>query len=353
MARSKQVSRIVCRHAPTSLLVALLGALRRAGEQPDRILRIANAPYEWRDLAAGAVEAVDSDCFILVSRACHAALRDSVARTSGESSLSQEQLSILCRCLTGCADLAEAIHTTATFLEMFRGQMGRITLETSGRTARLYVRTVRDVHNAAATALAVYNAAVIHLLYEWLIDQPVSLAAVEFTCPHASDDGLSLSLFSSPVEFEQEANCMSFDVAYLKQPVVRRQVDLTPLLQGFPYELFLRERQRGSLAEHMYVAMIDAHVRHHRIPSVDQVAELFGITSWTLRRRLADEGTAYSAIRKRCQLNLATDFLRRAELTINEIADMANFSDAGAFRRAFQQWTGRSPSAYREQLLRA
>ena len=133
---------------------------------------------------------------------------------------------------------------------------------------------------------------------------------------------------------------------------MRRPADLTQLLRTFPFDLLLRERQHGSLAEHLYVAMIDAHVRHHRIPSVDQVAELFGITSWTLRRRLADEGTAYSAIRKRCQLNLATDFLRRAELTINEIADLANFSDAGAFRRAFQQWTGRSPSAYREQLLR-
>jgi AraC-like DNA-binding protein len=352
MARSKQVSRIVCRQSPTSLLVALLGALHKAGGNPERILYAAGIPYEWDELAAGAADSVDADSFILVGRACHAALRDHLARPAGLACLSPEKFSILCRCLTGSADLAEVIRTTATFLDMFSGRMGRASLVVSDHRARLHLCTVEDGGSAAGTALDVYNIAIIHLLYEWLIDQPIPLHSVELSYPHASENGMSLSLFSCPVEFEKAASSLTFDASLLKQPVVRRQADLTLLSDAFPFDLLSRERQRGSLAEHMYVAMIDAHVRHHRIPSVDEVADLFGITSWTLRRRLADEGTAYSVIRKRCQLNLATDFLRRAELTINEIADMANFSDAGAFRRAFQQWTGRSPSAYREQLLR-
>jgi AraC-like DNA-binding protein len=86
---------------------------------------------------------------------------------------------------------------------------------------------------------------------------------------------------------------------------------------------------------------------------VDEVARRFGVTSWTLRRRLTDEATSYSMIRKRVQLSMATEFLRRSDLTINEVAELANFSDAGAFRRAFQQWTGHSPSAYREDVLDA
>jgi AraC-like DNA-binding protein len=352
MARSKQVSRIVCRQSPTSLLVALLGALHKAGGNPDAVLGAAGISCDWAELANGIVDCVDADSFVLIGRACHAALREQLARSAAHACLSQEQFSILCRCLTGSADLAEVIRTMATFLDMFSGRMGRVSLEVADRRARLLLRTVEDGGSTAGVALDVYNIAIVHLLYEWLIDQPIPLLSVEFSYPHASENGLSLSLFNCPVEFEKAATSLEFDAGLLKQPVVRRQADLTSLSHAFPFDLLSRERQRGSLAEHMYVAMIDAHVRHHRIPSVDEVADLFGITSWTLRRRLADEGTAYSVIRKRCQLNLATDFLRRAELTINEIADMANFSDAGAFRRAFQQWTGRSPSAYREQLLR-
>ena len=286
-----------------------------------------------------------------VSRACHTTLRERLAQED-EGSLNPGQFSILCRCLAGCADLDEALRTTVTFLAMFGGRMGGARVEVGDSQVRLYVRTVQHGRSTASSTLDVYNIAVLHLLYEWLIDQPVPPQRVELPYPHGSEDGLSLSLFSCPVEFGRRATCLIFDRACLKQPVVRRPADLAQLLRTFPFDLLLRERQHSSLAEHLYVAMIDAHVRHRRIPSVEQAAQLFGITSWTLRRRLTDEGTAYSAVRKRCQLNLATDFLRRAELTINEIADLANFSDAGAFRRAFQQWTGRSPSAYREQLLR-
>ncbi len=79
---------------------------------------------------------------------------------------------------------------------MFSGRIGPDPLEVTNRRARLYVRTVERGHSAAGIALDVYNTAVIHLLYEWLIDAPVSLQAVEFAHPHGSDDGLALSLFS-------------------------------------------------------------------------------------------------------------------------------------------------------------
>ena len=68
-------------------------------------------------------------------------------------------------------------------------------------------------------------------------------------------------------------------------------------------------------------------------------------------RHLAEEGTAYSKIRRRCQLNAAADFLRRADMTVAEIAHLSSFSDPTAFRRAFRHWTGKSPTAYRHEVL--
>ena len=163
----------------------------------------------------------------------------------------------------------------------------------------------------------------------------------------------------SPADFgASEATCLTLHAGCLQtvRSVRRQSGARTVARRDSPTSLIAGgQRQRGPLAEHTY-RRDDRCARPppQRVPECRPgSADLFGITSWTLRRRLADESTSYSTIRKRVQLSIATEFLRRSDLTINEVADMANFGDVGAFRRAFQQWTGRSPSASREDVLHA
>ncbi len=353
MSTRKHVARPDCGRVPKSLLVALLNSVIEIGATPDQVLRQVGSGVCFRDLVSGDDSLVELELFTSVNRACNAHLRAYIEGTERGSCLGDYQLILLCKCLVGCSDLREAIVTTTQFFEMLAGRIGRVVLRANDETARLYIATVVSRRSQAALAVDLYNIALIHKLYEWLIDDPIPLETVEFRHDSASRSDLHLSLFSCPSRFGTSDNCLTFSVEYLSRPVIRRRSELNSLLDGFPFNLIVGGQQRTSLAEHTYRAMVDAHTRLKRVPCVDQVARLFGITSWTLRRRLADENTSYSTIRRRVQLSIATEFLRRGDLTINEVADMANFSDAGAFRRAFQQWTGCSPSAYREDVLHA
>lgn len=349
----KHVARPDCTGVPKSILQGLLGAVTELGAEPEQILKEAGSSASLRRLLAEDVATVERNLFLRASRTCHEYLRLYIERTERGSCLTTGQLALLGKCLVGCGDLREALATTAQFFDLLDGRIGGIALTVSGQQARLRVATVVSRASHAALALDLCNIALLHKLFEWLVDAALPLEAAQFVHARPRRPALHLTLLCCPARFGAPETALLFPASCLEMPVIRRPSELNVLLEGFPFSLLAGLSQSTSLAEHIYRAMIDAQVRLRRVPAVDEVARLFGVTGWTLRRRLAEENTSYSDIRKRVQLSIATEFLRRSDLTINQVADLANFSDAGAFRRAFQQWTGRSPSAYREHVLQA
>jgi AraC-like DNA-binding protein len=79
------------------------------------------------------------------------------------------------------------------------------------------------------------------------------------------------------------------------------------------------------------------------------VASALKMTDRTLRRRLADEGTTFSTISHDIKYRVATQHLRSSEVSIEQIAAIAGFSDSANFRRAFFRWTSMSPAQFRRR----
>jgi len=84
-------------------------------------------------------------------------------------------------------------------------------------------------------------------------------------------------------------------------------------------------------------------------PSEQRIAETLGLSSRTLRRRLADEGTGFRHMMDDARLELAKEHLRRTRLTISEIAERVGYSSVHSFHRAFKRGTGHTPRSYRNQ----
>ena len=76
-------------------------------------------------------------------------------------------------------------------------------------------------------------------------------------------------------------------------------------------------------------------------------ADLLGISVSTLSRRLRRENTTFLKLKSECQHDIARQLLRHDTLTMAEIAARLGFVDARSFRRAFHDWTGVLPSAFR------
>ena len=69
----------------------------------------------------------------------------------------------------------------------------------------------------------------------------------------------------------------------------------------------------------------------------------------TLKRRLAEHGTTFSAIRDDVRRQRALLLLDNRALSVGDIAAKLGYSELPNFTRAFRKWTGKTPLAYRER----
>lgn len=86
------------------------------------------------------------------------------------------------------------------------------------------------------------------------------------------------------------------------------------------------------------------------IPTLEDVADEYGVTPRTLRRYLHNEGFNYQTLVKGFRADLAREYLMAGDLPVKRIADQLGFEDVSSFRRAFKAWTGKTVNTYRASL---
>ena len=81
--------------------------------------------------------------------------------------------------------------------------------------------------------------------------------------------------------------------------------------------------------------------------SIEDAADIAGISSRTLKRWLADEGLTYRMLVDQVRYAAAERMLRDPDLPIREIAHDLGYANAPHFWRAFRRWAGVTPGEYR------
>lgn len=109
-------------------------------------------------------------------------------------------------------------------------------------------------------------------------------------------------------------------------------------------KLLARRRQRAGVSAKVRDIMIRTPAE---APGMEQVAAELHMTTRTLRRHLADEGTTFRALRDEVLMMLAEELLGTARMKLDEVAGRLGYSDSAAFSHAFKRWKGVSPGAVR------
>ncbi|WP_176358012.1 AraC family transcriptional regulator [Mycobacterium persicum] len=81
-------------------------------------------------------------------------------------------------------------------------------------------------------------------------------------------------------------------------------------------------------------------------PTLPDVAAELGLHPRTLRRRLAEEGTSFRALRNEARSTVAVDLLYTVGLTTEEVSRRLGYTEVSTFSHAFKRWYGVAPSAY-------
>ena len=109
------------------------------------------------------------------------------------------------------------------------------------------------------------------------------------------------------------------------------------------------ERELAALVDAGLTSRIRSHLGGDLAASLDDVARALRMSSRTLKRRLAEHGTTFSALRDDVRRQRALLLLDDRSLSIGDIANRLGYTELPNFTRAFRKWTGQTPLAYRER----
>ncbi len=256
----------------------------------------------------------------------------------------RSEVEMMCRAALSARTLREAIALCARFAVMLAPRAGKLTLEENGPIASFRLDTLRQGMTPASSLVDITGLFAYRQLFEWLVGLDMKLLQVNIGPVEREDVLPFLKLFHAPVLSGGRCYAMDFPAESLDLPVVRTSAEFEPFFDVFPCAVFADTRH-GLAAQ--VASLIAASLRQNAgTPTQESLAAAFGLPLSTFRRRLVDSGASFRQIREECLQERAQHCLRQSEYSVKEIAGMLGFSDAGAFRRAFKQWTGASPTQW-------
>jgi AraC-like DNA-binding protein len=151
--------------------------------------------------------------------------------------------------------------------------------------------------------------------------------------------------FRCPVTFNAGQNAIIFAQSDLDRPFLTHNADLfasvAPQLEA---EL---SQALASKAIGEQVKGILKQLLAGQRPAIEDVARELRLSSRTLQRRLAEDGTTYQQLMQEARRELARHYLLHSALELNETAYLLGYEDAHSFFRAFHDWEGSSPGEWR------
>jgi len=85
--------------------------------------------------------------------------------------------------------------------------------------------------------------------------------------------------------------------------------------------------------------------------SKEATAARLNMSERSLQSKLAARGTSYRILLNETRNELAEQYMRQGRHSVSEVTYLLGFADVSSFSRAFRNWTGVSPSEFRERNL--
>ncbi len=288
---------------------------------------------------------VDQSAFIGMLQTVMQATEDEFLGLGRGRRSSPGTFSMMAHAVINCRDLGKAIERSAAFYGMFDFP-STMALIIDGDEAEFRIALPLLDHRQIMIEAVMFLSL---RFWSWLIGKPVLPLALEFDFsapPEAAEFGY---LFACPLLFDQPMNRIRIPAELLRRPLVQNALSLSRFLRDSMAELIQGEPLEQDLASQIKVILSRDYGQD--MPGFDEVAQRLSMPATTLRRRLREQGTSYREIRDALRRDAACFYLRREDLSIEEIALMMGFSEASSFHRSFRKWTGSTPSAYRQQLF--
>lgn len=251
---------------------------------------------------------------------------------------------MMCKAIISCTSLEHALHRAQRFYALFEGGPN-IRLIKDEQLTRIEI--IQDVsfdpdHYLSESLLVIW-----HRLSSWLVGQGIPLLQVGCCYPPPPHAQLYQTLFATPVSFNEERSFLLVPSRVLSLPISQTPASLRAFLKHSPADVLARPNPHESTTGKL--RQLFRRYDMCDLPDLNQSAELLGVSSATLRRRLHEEQTSFQKLKDECRLEEASLRLAQQDTSIREIAEHLGYTETSTFHRAFRKWMGVTPGEYRQQ----
>ncbi len=241
-------------------------------------------------------------------------------------------------------NLGDALERYFRFYDVLTDGL-RLSLRRQGGLARVMIE-VTDPSRDPQHMLPEWYAVRLHGLSQWLIGEPIPWSQVEFAHPCQLAPHAYRSTFGDAIRFGAQSNFFAFPERYLNRRIVRELSDLSVIATN-EYELGNSQQSPVAWTKMVRSALRSELHKARQLPTMEELANEFGVSGQTLRRGLKSEGTSYRQVKSDARREIVLDNICDSSVRLSEIALLAGFAETNGLVRAVKAWTGLSPSAFR------
>ena len=330
-------------HIPMNRVRLLLGGAKRSGVSLEELFSACDIPVSLLQENEGYLE----------KRKFIELIIETMRRTEdeflgfGRGRVSKPgSFSMMAHAVINCATLEKAIRRSMQFYDLFDYPVTH-TLTVGDTDFAIDFEAAMDIEPNGYVQES--SAFILLRFYSWLIGQQIVPKYIAFEATTPPQQEILQGLFPCAIKFGQPRTEIVMDCRYLSMPLVQNALSLSKFLKASLEELIDGNIQNASL--NAQIRSIISKEYGNNFPDFSVICEKLNMTPQTLRRRLKEESTSYQEIKDSIRKDASIYYLSKPDLSIDEIALLMGFSEASSFHRAFKKWTGKTPSAYRQELL--
>ncbi len=186
---------------------------------------------------------------------------------------------------------------------------------------------------------------------EFVSGQALSFSEISFSFPPPDYAGDYGNFFSGEINFNANKNTMVLPKRVLDMRCINADENIHRMA-----EEQLQQKLQEIRGNNLTMSQVLDIMRRQpdKMPSLEDLAKTFNVSSRTIIRYLHAEDTTYRKLRDSVHKQLATEALRNTDNSVDSIALDLGYQDTTSFRRAFKRWCQCSPSEYRnnpDQIL--
>ncbi|WP_390616184.1 AraC family transcriptional regulator [Maricurvus nonylphenolicus] len=240
-------------------------------------------------------------------------------------------------------NLREAIESFDKYIKLYTDS-GRVTLEEGKDISKLSANFLSDCEpNRQHTDFwQVFIYRCFNSIVGW--ELPLEEAGFQYRKP---DETSSYDqIFKCDLKFNQKENYLCFPTVYLDYQTIGSDAALHKVHE------MQAVQQLHALTEIGILNKVKRAV-FESLPDKDielqDVADMLNLTSRTVQRNLASEGTTFKKLVDEARRDYTIAEIEGTEFTVAEVAYRLGYKDLSSFYRAFKRWTGTTPVEYRER----